>query len=215
MDGLKELIKGTLRKIFGKDLSEIEIDEKTYIFSFDMFDTLVKRNCKRPKDVFLLVQKKSGFDSFYEKRIIAEKKARGESKEEITLKNIYEKLDGYSEDQKQYLQQLEISTEFEVCYPNSSIVEVFNRISARKIILTDMYLSYDSLVKILDKCGIHGYELMIVSGECGKTKRRGDLYDYALKCLKAKKGEFLHIGDNPISDYIIPKLMGIKSFLII
>ena len=50
--------------------------------SFDIFDTLVKRDLERPADVFLVVEKKyqmqtgMAIDGFAEKRITAEKKAR-------------------------------------------------------------------------------------------------------------------------------------------
>lgn len=60
------------------------------IVSFDIFDTLLKRNVKEPTDVFSYMEKKYQIDGFCEKRIEAEKTARKKKNGlEVTLKDIY------------------------------------------------------------------------------------------------------------------------------
>ena len=70
------------------------------IVSFDIFDTLIKRNMKRPIDIFPLVEHEfnkqygGGLVNFQKKRIEAEYIARKSTKsEEITLREIYLNLD--------------------------------------------------------------------------------------------------------------------------
>ena len=69
------------------------------IVTFDIFDTLVKRNVYSPVDVFQLIEKQYNREhtikikGFASERSAAEQKARRDSKyEEITLDEIYNKL---------------------------------------------------------------------------------------------------------------------------
>lgn len=48
--------------------------EKYDIVSFDIFDTLLKRNVKNPTDVFEYIENKHNKADFCERRIAAEKK---------------------------------------------------------------------------------------------------------------------------------------------
>ncbi len=66
--------------------------------SFDIFDTLLKRNLKNPTDVFDFVQKKVEIESFKIKRIEAEQIARrSTNRKEVTLEEIYSYFDGLSD----------------------------------------------------------------------------------------------------------------------
>ena len=49
--------------------------------------------------------------------------------------------------------------------------------------------------------------------EYGKTKRSGNLFRTVLEHEEVEAGKVLHIGDNLISDYLMPKKCGMKSFL--
>jgi signal transduction histidine kinase len=52
-----------------------------------------------------------------------------------------------------------------------------------------------------------------VSSEYGKTKRSGNLFRTVLEHEEVEAGKVLHIGDNLIADYLMPKKCGMKSFL--
>ena len=65
---------------------------------------------------------------------------------------------------------------------------------------------------------MYGFDIesvpVYVSSEFGLTKRSGNLFKKVLEEEKIEKtGSVLHIGDNLISDYIMPKHAGMKSFL--
>ena len=54
---------------------------------------------------------------------------------------------------------------------------------------------------------------MYVSSEYALTKRSGNLFKKVLELESVSPNEALHIGDNLISDYLMPKKCGMKSFL--
>lgn len=108
------------------------------VVSFDIFDTLVKRDVANPHDVFTIVAalyaKRTGrvLERFRDERISAEKEARDESSsEEITLDQIYAKLMvrlGIDECAARKLEALEIEVELKVCRPNLQVVHAFNEL---------------------------------------------------------------------------------------
>ena len=67
----------------------INIIKEYEIVSFDIFDTLLKRDVSSPIEVFNLIEERVGKD-FAVLRMQAEKRARRSlNKEEVTLKDIY------------------------------------------------------------------------------------------------------------------------------
>lgn len=102
---VKKSVKRALEGLLSKDpiVSYEELKravDSHDLISFDVFDTLIKRNVGDPHDVFDLVAKLyssrgyGDFSSFHIARCCAEVSARGESKcEEVTLDEIYEQLD--------------------------------------------------------------------------------------------------------------------------
>ena len=80
---MKKAIKKILYKLFSKEYKDIykEIENYKYI-SFDIFDTLIKRNVEKPTDIFELIPKRYNKElkNFKEKRINAEHIARKQSK---------------------------------------------------------------------------------------------------------------------------------------
>ena len=79
---------------------------------------------------------------------------------------------------------------------------------------TDMYLDSSTIEEILQNCGYDLTDVPIyVSSEYGKTKRSGNLFRTVLEHEEVEAGKVLHIGDNLISDYLMPKKCGMKSFL--
>lgn len=97
------------------------IDQYQYI-SFDMFDTLVKRDCSRPVEVFSYIEdeinrKLNRKTSFCSARIEAEKMARRKShSEEVTLDEIYHYLNlGIADESLQDVKELEKKYEYALC----------------------------------------------------------------------------------------------------
>ena len=225
-EAVRKIGKKSVSMIKGRTIKRLkrEIVEKAEIVSFDMFDTLVVRNCMEPSEVFDLVElrynrenEKNKIEEFRRYRLEAEKKARKSNQErEVTLEDIYSVLYRKYGEQIEKIKLLEIDTEYRLCCENYEMKQFYNRVieSGKKvIIISDMYLSADILKKILSKCGYRGYEFVFVSSDEGVTKRSGRLFKEVMNKYSIEPGKLLHIGDHPISDNDVPKRMGLQTFL--
>lgn len=183
--------------------------EKYDVISFDIFDTLLKRNIKRPTDVFQYMEVKYGKVGFCKERIEAEKKARlKKNHREINLKDIYNELP-YD------LTKEELKTESDLLMVNESMLPVYKKALHEKtvIITSDMYLPEEFVKNILKREGIFGYKKLYLSSTIGKTKSSGELFDLIKKDIGPGK-KIIHIGDSFKSDYKMPKSKGIDAIQI-
>ncbi len=228
---LKTRLRIFLTRILGKPFSSPSLTKlvrDSQVISFDVFDTLIIRpGLKTPSDLFNLIHPED--PTFKSRRIEAERQARKLSPlEDVKLSDIYKLL--YAEECKrqevpkvQEAMAVEISTELSVCKANPEALKFFNTVKkARKrvVIISDMYLDRSTIERILINCG---YDLtgvnVYVSSEYGKTKRSGSLFREVLGVLREEGGDsvegkdVLHIGDNYISDYLMPRKCWMKSFL--
>ena len=192
---------------------------KEKIVSFDIFDTLVRRLVYEPRQIFPLMVKSAlhrGIvlpKDFIKLRFEAERWAN----KELGYANIYEiydRIENLNGDTRDAALKLELETEIELCVPNSEIVALYKRCihnKKRVIIISDMYLPENLLIKILNNCGITGYEKLYVSCDRKAGKQNGSVYGIVLKELRVKPQEIFHIGDNLKSDFLIPRKFGIHS----
>lgn len=198
--------------------------------SFDIFDTLIKRDVVNPKDIFFLVEKKLenmniNIPHYRNKRLAAEFEARKNlNREEISLSNIY---DSFYKNNQEYnketifkLREIEIETEIEVSTINLNIKPIFDYciLNNKKIILiSDMYLEKEIIEKILIKNNIYikrDYFKLFVSNEFECTKRSGKLYEVVKRHLGINNNDVYHIGDSLRSDYLMAIKNGIKAYRI-
>lgn len=203
-----------------KNFENLYIKIKNYeIISFDIFDTLVKRDVLMPKDIFDLVEKEynktheNKIKNFRKIRVQAEQLARQQStQEEIEFEDIY-KCINLASTVKDELKQLEIQIELKYCVPNYLLRPIFNRLikEGKKIVLvSDMYLPQVVVEQILHKCGYTGYFRLYLSSTVKLQKAKGHLYDYVVKDLNVAANKIVHIGDGRITDYVKPLLHGLK-----
>lgn len=183
--------------------------EKYDIVSFDIFDTLLKRNVKKPTDVFEYIEKKNNKTGFCEQRIAAEKRARTKKNGvEVTLSDIYAEMpyDFSSE---------ELEAEGELLIANDWILPVYKHAlkSKRVIITSDMYLPEEFICQILEREGLGGYEKLYLSSSVGKTKYSGELFELIIGEL-GKENRLIHIGDSYRSDFEVPKKHGVDAIYI-
>lgn len=188
--------------------------------SFDIFDTLVDRYVANPYDIFRYVEVKAkqegiAYSDFATKRIEAEQCAikANRTSDEISLDDIYEYLPNATDTVKSELKRLEVYTEIFFCNPNMEMINVLKQLrnDGKTIIITsDMYLPKQVIKKILQKCSVN-FDYLFVSSEYGIRKSSGKLFKYIINTLKINKSQFIHIGDNWKSDWIIPKIMGFNS----
>ncbi|UNL42963.1 glycosyltransferase [Ligilactobacillus agilis] len=189
---------------------------KKYV-SFDIFDTLLKRNVTTPSDVFDLVQLYLPSNVKYSKkiRIEAERIARkNSSTEEITLKDIYTEYLKYVPGDLNELVTAELKAEESVLVANLPILTFYQKcveLGKKVYIISDMYLPQIFIEKVLSKNGIENYEKLYVSCEMDSTKRTGNLFERYLQENSIDVKYAIHIGDSWNSDYKQPKLHGIDA----
>jgi HAD superfamily hydrolase (TIGR01549 family) len=191
------------------------------IISFDVFDTLIRRNFLVPSDVFrymqlvLTTENPSLSVDFCARRIEAERLARQRQANEISLLHIYNEFCDLSEDDRRYLASLEINVELEVCTVNNDFFPIYEyclKANKRIIIVSDMYMSSDTIRSILLKNLIKGFSEVFVSCEIGSSKASGGLFEYLARKFQIPSKKILHIGDNLRADYIMPLLHGFSAF---
>lgn len=225
MKNIKKYFKYKINSANNINMQEITKKTDTYKFiSFDIFDTLIKRNVMNPQDIFdILILKYNNIyglniENFKKRRIEAEYIARKKNRDnEITLKEIYDNFYGITVDQKNILMNLENSLEIELSYPNLEIIDFYNRCIKEKagvFLISDMYLSEETIRKILKKCGIEGYDKLYVSSTYKKTKISGELFNLVLKDRNIGAKQLIHIGDSLNADIRGAKKNNINSYKI-
>lgn len=188
------------------------------IITFDVFDTLIKRDVKCFRDIVNTMEteymKTTGRHLpvwFLRERIHAPKRARRKySKAEISLNDIYDVL--HCRD-KELLAELECGTEIKFATKNPILYEVYEYClkAGKKIYaISDMYLPTECIAQMLQKCG-YKLENVYVSQELNATKQTGKLFDLFLKENKYKANQVIHIGDNLAADVYGAEKAGIQS----
>lgn len=217
--------------IFGMKLSfkakkKIKVDEKLRnkilnqikendVISFDIFDTLLVRPCVRPTDIFYLVAQV--VDKLYDIDFI---KLRLNAESEIgsnylKIQDIYKHIQQKSNLSDEIINEImnkEIEVETKLLTPRLDVLEFYNeavRLNKKIIITSDMYLTEEILKNILILKGFKNIDKLYVSSEYKKRKDDKKLFKAILNDNQNKK--IFHIGDNILSDYSIPKQMGINS----
>ena len=214
---------------YNENLSEIKriiMSEDTEIVSFDMFDTLVVRPFLVPSDMFTLLNK-TFHKEFNVLNVIDFGKIRKDAEQElrnlknnegiceVTLEGIYDHIsESYGFDRKKLsiIEKEEINMEIHFCYRRNTGYELYRlakELGKKVILVSDIYLSKDTLLKILEKNG-YTFDEYYVSSELLKTKSNGNLFDY----VKEQEGtdKIFHLGDNYHSDFLSPKDHGVNAY---
>lgn len=197
-------------------------------FSFDVFDTLITRKVVEPKGIFNIIKNKiKKVDSlpdllrnnFEFIRVGAEQNSRKnlqKNVQEVTIEEIYNNIKdnhNITDSQKDYLIKTEIETELNNILPLSKNIELLKQLiqnNKRVFLISDMYLSASVIKELLLKIDSVFEKITIYSSaDIKKTKHTGDLFDYIKKELQLNCKEWVHFGDNDLSDGIIPAQKGI------
>ncbi|MBC2769840.1 hypothetical protein [Pusillimonas minor] len=168
---------------------------KRFVRSWDVFDTLIARRCGTYDTIFEIMGRALGED-FRTSRIRAEAIAR-ESKYEISIDDIYDviqKEKDWTQQERQYALELEISTEFANVIP---ITENMSLVQNGDILVSDMYLSPDVILGLLRKAGLDKVITLYVST---RGKHDGSIW----KQIKTQCIILKHTGDNPSLDFMRP-----------
>jgi len=212
------------------------------VISFDLFDTLIFRPLDQAADVFYLVGEQLGVLDFRNIRVMAEYEAREKCNaeyghREVNLEEIWRNLQEISGIPAEEGMALEQETEQKLCYANPFMLAVWGRLAEMKktvILVSDMYLPSECIVRILDNAGYRGFRKLYLSNEYRKSKADGGLYGEVVKdwCgvdmgdrpvkpgknLSRKRKSLrpnsnglsiIHIGDNPQSDMKMARRYGL------
>lgn len=190
--------------------------------SFDIFDTLIKRNVPMPQDVFLLLEKQYqrhyGHSSpVYQLRSKAEAQAaRDMGRIEVTFPEIYQAMKEIDEAEREWLMAEEIRIEKTVCQRWQPMGMAYDWCMSKGIpiiLVSDMYLSQDIITDLLYTAGYSGWKRLYISAEEHGNKADGTLFDIVLREEHLRPGELVHTGDSLRSDYLVPRKKGIRAFL--
>lgn len=196
------------------------IDSHNVVF-FDVFDTLITRDCSKPTDVFELVEqtynkavKDSHLCNFCRMRQEAEKR----SARTVTAPNLDEIYDHLSLDafQKIKLKDIEIDIERKLSvkkYTGYALYQYAKQQGKQIIAVSDMYLGSGIIREMLSAVG-YSIDSVIVSCDYRAEKFNGKLFQIALDNISVSKNDIIHFGDNPVSDIIGAMRAGIDCLWI-
>ena len=198
--------------------------ERYQYVSFDIFDTLIIRKSGEPKKIFRLIEDRYNrshevkLTDFYNVRIDAEKSVRKKTnKQEVTIDDIYIEIEKfYHRDKVKELKLLEHEIEHEECIGRQDVIKEYNRVIKEKkvFIISDMYLSSDFIKTILVKNDIALPEKIFVSSFYDATKRDTSLFRIAIREIGCDYSQIIHVGDNMLSDFLYPKMLGMHSYIV-
>jgi HAD superfamily hydrolase (TIGR01549 family) len=199
---------------------ELLAREQIELLSFDIFDTLITRPVKNPTDIFLLMADNSPFvpKDFPRCRVEAEHRARRIAPGgECNINEIYRALsemEGYTPALCRTLCAMEKETELRLCEPRREGTDLLNAVhdeGLRVLLISDMYLSRQRISRMLCKCGVKNFSELYISNEVRKNKASGDLFRYVRQKEELPFSSMLHVGDNPVSDVIVPRNIGMHA----
>lgn len=223
---VKKFLKRIIEVIVAKDTSRIYslIDSYDYV-TFDVFDTLINRDVKEPNDVFWVIEQilkandneNLSHYAFYTERIQAEKKARANSiYGEVNLNDIYHYMNHLQECDAEKLMNLEIQIEHKLCCQNREMAKVFEYCKQKGkllAIVSDMYLSSETINSILSKCGYSHDAKIYISNEHNANKAKGKLFQTIIVNEEIADKKVLHIGDSLMGDFVSAKKYGFGACL--
>lgn len=223
------------------EIENATVGHKEYpeLHTFDIFDTLIRRNTVTPESIFQLVQRemeeytgtaypKYLLDNYATIRHQVEMDLRdvfrkttferGTDKIEVTLREILERLqDNFKLDdaQVEFLMQTEIVAEIAAVEP---ITKRINELFALKdaghdvLLISDMYLPADVISRMIAEADVRLTTLpLYVSSEIGYQKSTGRLYTHVFFDLDYHYSKWVHHGDNKRADGRVPKKFGIET----
>lgn len=196
------------------------------VSSFDVFDTVLTRLVGEPTSLFWLLGSRAitqgnwphSIESFVLARIAAERTVRIRSHpHEVTLSAIYTEIAfryGLSTDTIVACSVLEVDLETAVlrAIPETTDIVKMNREADCEIIfISDTYFPLVNVRRWLIDCGVAtDSDKIVTSSEVGLTKLSGMLFDYLLE-KRSSKSAWLHLGDNKISDVVMPRSRNIQA----
>lgn len=213
--------------------SKEQLNDKVKIISFDVFDTLLIRKIDPPDEVKKIISKnveRAGLldipaDELLTLRGTCEEKLRRAAQDnnydpECSIREIMDSVArelGTNGDVVEKLVEIEMKVEDALTSPMPGIKNVLSQLknNYRLIAVSDTYLPLEVIERLLTSAGLSVYfERIYCSCEYKLNKGSGRLFMNILEKEEISADELVHIGDNVISDYFIPRNLGINSVLL-
>lgn len=210
------------------------------VVSFDLFDTLMVRRTHDPDLVKIPVARfissmandngiDLSFQQIQEIRDEIEQRFRDETGGKFddheahyptfmakTLRNIF--TDKYDDDILKTVTEYELKMENAMLVPRLELVRWLEKISEqgkRIVVISDMYLPSDHLKVLLDHAGLLNLcENVFSSADSFLAKASGKGYEFVQKSLDVSANQWMHIGDNPISDGLKADEFGVHALVL-
>jgi len=237
-------VKGQLRadieKVIDAAVSHIpSLDTLPVLYSFDIFDTLVRRKSISPIAPFYRLQEilqdnklklpSYLLENFVEIRRACERAARAFKRDtrvelesdllEVTFDEIYARLKQlYSLSNKQisYLKAKELEIDATLIEPHFQHLDRLKQLVAageKVILISDMYLSSSQIMQLIGNIDPVLSKIPIfVSSEIGHKKDSGKLFTSIFFELDYEYSNWVHYGDNKIADGREPRKLGISAY---
>ena len=173
---------------------------KPTVNSFDIFDTILARDVIQPNDIFSIVEMEYPYPNFRQLRQQAGDRANG------TFDDIYKNFQDLTGEDSRVIEQLQ---RFEVdCELNHTylIEQNYRLVRDGDILITDMYLPYEVIAKLLKHAG-YDKSTNIYASAFGKS--HGWMWTQLLTMYNIEK----HVGDNFHSDVKQAQKYGVSADL--
>lgn len=190
------------------------------IISFAVFDTLTMRYVAKPAHVKEIIRfkvedllgKSFDFPTFRDEAEFVANRAKGT---DATLDEIYKffaTLTNLDAETCAKICELEVATEIRLSLPRDRILDWFKTALTRRKkvwLISDTCLQTPDLERLLKKCGVAGYEKLLISCETGLRKADATLWDYLIGKNLNSPYKLTHLGGNEMSDI---QLCGDRGF---
>jgi FMN phosphatase YigB (HAD superfamily) len=214
----------------GRLLKQSIMELQPQLVSFDIFDTLVWRPFRQPKDLFLHLPAalahggasvKVNARTLARRRVDAEQRARRRSgTPEVTLQEIMEELcRDLDSTGPASLAEAELLLESEHLHPHPDLLSLVADLHEEGIpyaLCSDMYLPSASILKFLregaQRVGVILPEprAVLISGE-RRSGKSGGLFDMLAKETGINPSRIVHLGDNPEADVVCARRRGVHA----
>jgi HAD superfamily hydrolase (TIGR01549 family) len=189
------------------------------VISFDVFGTLILRPFASPRALFSIMEQRLGFYKYSGIRVdseneIREERLRSDNHDNVSLDDIHSLIARKTGLDARKTAELEYELERAYCYASpffQKVMTLCQKARREIVISSDMYLSREQIAGILEKEGYRNLNRILVSSEMGKSKQKGDLFQYLRESCKGLS--IVHVGDDPKADAENARKAGIAAVL--
>lgn len=106
----------------------------------------------------------------------------------------------------------ELAAEADSVELDANVARTIRGLKKAPLFISDFYMESPFLERLMDRVGLGGRFIRGYSScDMFKNKRSGELFRHVMDDFKIAATDFIHIGDNPISDLERPLSLGIKA----